>query len=204
MPFKINDFKKNLVYGGARPSLFQVELTLPDKLGDAVNNGVDGRSLTGVEEKLTFLCNAASIPESKITEIEVPYFGRKIKVAGQRTFATWEITIINDEDFLVRKAFEHWMAAINGHGTNIRNSGVNAGPSSYQSTAVVKQYSKGPVESPVRAYKFVNCFPTDLSAIELAWSSSDAIEEFKVTLAYDWWEIDNTGDITPPEGNGIG
>lgn len=204
MPFKINDFKKNLVYGGARPSLFQVELTLPDRLRDAVNNGVDGRGLTGVEEKLTFLCNAASIPESKITEIEVPYFGRKIKVAGSRTFGTWDITIINDEDFLIRKTFEHWMASINGHGTNIRNSGINASPASYQSTALVKQFSKGPVESAIRAYKFVNCFPTDLSSIDLSWNSADAIEEFKVTLTFDWWEIDTSGDITPPEGNGIG
>lgn len=203
MPFKVNDFKKSLVYGGARPSLFQVELTLPDKLGEAVNNGVDGNGLSGVEQKISFLCNAASIPSSKVSEIEVPYFGRKVKVAGQRTFENWEITVINDEDFLIRKAFEHWMASINGHGTNIRNSGVNASPSSYQSTAIVKQYSKGPVEAAIRAYKFVNVFPVDVSAIELAWNTTDQLEEFKVTLAYDWWEIDTSGDVVPPEGSGV-
>jgi len=203
MPFKINDFKKNLTYGGARPSLFQVEMTLPDKLGDAVNNGIDGRGLTGVEEKLTFLCKATSIPASKIATIDIPYFGRDVKVAGKRTFATWEIVVINDEDFLIRKAFEHWLAAINGHGTNVRNSGVNAAPSSYESTAYVKQFSKGPVESAIRSYKFVNIFPTEVSAIELDWGGQDSIEEFKVTFDYDWWEIDSSGDISPPEGNGM-
>lgn len=203
MAFKINDFKKNLTYGGARPSLFQVEVSLPSGLGDAVNNGVDGSNLNGVEEKLTFLCQAAAIPASTVSEITVPYFGRNVKVAGARTFADWTITVINDEDFLVRKAFEHWLAAINGHATNIKNSGVNASPSSYQSTAFVKQYSKGPVENAIRSYKFVNCFPTALSEIALAWGSTDEIETFTITLAYDWWEIDTSGDITPPEGNSV-
>ena len=203
MPFKINDFKKQLTYGGARPSLFQVEVALPTDLGDAVNNGVDGRGLANVEEKITFLANATSIPGSKIPEISVPYFGRKVKVAGTREFAEWSVTVINDEDFLIRKAFEHWMAAINGHGTNIRNSGVNASPSSYQSTAYVKQFSKGPVESPIRCYKFVNIFPVDISEIELNWNTTDSIEEFKITFQYDWWEIDTSGDISPPEGNSL-
>lgn len=203
MPFKINDFKKQLTYGGARPSLFQVEVSLPADLGDAVNNGVDGRGLANVEEKITFLANATSIPGSKIPEISVPYFGRKVKVAGTREFAEWSVTVINDEDFLIRKAFEHWMAAINGHGTNIRNSGVNASPSSYQSTAYVKQFSKGPVESPIRCYKFVNIFPVDISEIELNWNTTDSIEEFKITFQYDWWEIDTSGDISPPEGNSL-
>jgi len=203
MPFKINDFKKQLTYGGARPSLFQVEVSLPADLGDAVNNGVDGRGLANVEEKITFLANATSIPGSKIPEISVPYFGRKVKVAGVREFAEWSVTVINDEDFLIRKAFEHWMAAINGHGTNIRNSGVNASPSSYQSTAYVKQFSKGPVESPIRCYKFVNIFPVDISEIELNWNTTDSIEEFKITFQYDWWEIDTSGDISPPEGNSL-
>lgn len=203
MPFKINDFKKNLTYGGARPSLFQVELSLPTQLGDAVNNGVDGRGLTGVTQKLTFLANATSIPASKVPEIAVPYFGRKVKVAGARDFEPWTVTIINDEDFLVRKALEHWMAAINGHATNIRNSGVNASPSSYQATGYVKHFSKGPTENPIRSYKFVNIFPTDVAEIELAWNNVDSIEEFRVTFAYDWWEIDTSGDITPPTGNSI-
>ena len=203
MAFKINDFKKQLTYGGARPSLFQVEVALPTDLGDAVNNGVDGRGLANVEEKITFLANATSIPGSKIPEISVPYFGRKVKVAGTREFAEWSVTVINDEDFLIRKAFEHWMAAINGHGTNIRNSGVNASPSSYQSTAYVKQFSKGPVESPIRCYKFVNIFPVDISEIELNWNTTDSIEEFKITFQYDWWEIDTSGDISPPEGNSL-
>ena len=148
MPFKIQDFKNKLVYGGARPSLFQVEMGLPSNIIDGNNNGVDGQSLAGqgVNEKISFLCNAASIPASKLGMITVPYFGRKVKVAGNRSFdEPWRITILNDEDFLIRKAFEHWMAAINGHATNVRNSGANAGPQSYQTSARVKHYSKGPV-----------------------------------------------------------
>lgn len=204
MAFKIQDFKKQLVYGGARPSLFQIEMDLPDQLSDAVNNGVDGRGLAGagIAEKISFMCNAAAIPPSKLGMISVPYFGRKVKVAGNRSFdEPWRITILNDEDFLVRKAFEHWMAAINGHATNVRNSGVNAGPSSYQTQAYVKHYSKGPVESPIRCYKFVNVFPTEISEIKLAWEDVDKIETFDVTLEYDYWEIDTNGDISPPEGN---
>jgi hypothetical protein len=202
MAFKINDFKKELTYGGARPSLFQVELNFPEALGPSLSNGIDAGGIKELAaKKLTFLCNAARIPESTISQIEVPYFGRKVKVAGARTFSEWEITIVNDEDFLIRKAFEQWMAAINGHASNIRNSGVNASPSSYQADATVKHFSKGPVQGAIRIYKFVNCFPTNISAIDLAWSSTDQIEEFKVTLQYDWWEIDTNGDITPPEGS---
>lgn len=203
MPFKINDFKRNLVYGGARPSLFQVEMMLPTQLGEAVNNGVDGRQLTGAMQKLTFLANATTIPASKVPEINVPYFGRQVKVAGARTFDPWTVTIINDEDFLVRKTLEHWMASINGHATNIRNSGVNASPSSYQAEASVKQFSKGPTENAIRCYKFVNIFPTEISEIELNWNTTDSIEEFRVTFAYDWWEIETNGDITPPTGNTV-
>ena len=203
MAFKINDFKRALTFGGARASLFQVEITLPDKLTDSVNNGIDGRNINGVEEKITFLCNASSIPASEIKEMEVAYFGRKVKLPGERTFQPWSMTVLNDEDFLVRKTFEHWMASINGHSSNIRNSGFNAGPSSYEGTAIIKQFSKGPVESAIRAYKLVNCFPTMVDPIELSWDSNDKIQEVKVTLAYDWWEIDTSGDITPPEGNGL-
>ncbi|CAB4141172.1 tail tube protein [uncultured Caudovirales phage] len=198
MTFNINDFKNQLTYGGARPSLFQVQLSLPANLSDPVNNGIGdatGSSNPEVERKVAFLCRATSIPASTVSAIDVPYFGRKTKVAGNRTFAPWSITVMNDEDFLIRKAMEKWLAAINGHASNIKNSGVTSRPADYQATAIVRQFSKGPEELAIRAYKFVNLFPTEVSTIELDWNTTDAIEEFQVTFEYDYWEIDTSSDL---------
>lgn len=198
MAFNINQFKNQLTYGGARSSLFQVQLSLPQNLSDPTDNGViDAAGLPApvVERKVAFLCKATSIPQSTISAVDVPYFGRKTKVAGARTFEPWTITIINDEDFIVRKAMEHWMASINGHATNIKNSGVTSRPADYQSTAVVRQFSKGPEQFAIRAYKFVNIFPTEIANIELNWSNENDIEEFTVTFNYDYWEIDASADL---------
>lgn len=198
MTFNINQFKNQLTYGGARSSLFQVQLSLPLNLTDPTDNGiVDAAGLPAsvVERKIAFMCKATSIPASTLGKIEVPYFGRKVQVAGNRTFADWTITVINDEDFMVRKYLEHWSAAINAHQTNLKNSGVTSEPASYQTTAIVRQFSKGPEQLAIRAYKFVNIFPTEVSTIELNWETTDAIEEFTVTFAYDFWEIDANADL---------
>ena len=141
------------------------------------------------------MCKATSIPQSTVSSIDVPYFGRKVKVAGNRTFENWTITVINDEDFMIRKYMEHWLASINGHATNIKNSGITSEPASYQATAIVRQFSKGPEQLAIRAYKFANIFPTEVSTIELNWETVDAIEEFTVTFAYDFWEIDASADL---------
>ena len=123
--------------------------------------------------------------------IEVPYFGRKIKVAGDRTFAEWTVTIINDEDFLIRNAMEQWSNSINSHAGNIREFG-SASPLLYKSNAQITQFSKTGV--PIREYTFNGMFPTEVSAIEMAWETTDAIEEFTVTFQYDFWEV--SGGIT--------
>lgn len=198
MAFNINQFKNQLTYGGARSSLFQVQLKLPQNLSQPDNNGItdaNGVSVPLVERKLAFLCKGTSIPQSTVSAIDVSYFGRKTKVAGARTFEPWTITVINDEDFLVRKAMEHWMASINGHATNIKNSGVTSRPADYQSEATVRQFSKGPEQFAIRAYKFVNIFPTEISNIELNWDNENTIEEFTVTFNYDYWEIDANADL---------
>ena len=198
MTFNINQFKNQLTFGGARPSLFQVQLSLPLNLSDPTDNGiVDAAGLPAsvVERKLAFMCKATSIPQSIVSSIDVPYFGRKVKVAGNRTFENWTITVINDEDFMIRKYMEHWLASINGHATNIKNSGITSEPASYQATAIVRQFSKGPEQLAIRAYKFANIFPTEVSTIELNWETVDAIEEFTVTFAYDFWEIDASADL---------
>lgn len=203
MPFSIKDFRTQLKYGGARPSLFQVELELPAGIRTpAAGNGiVDGAVLGNITEKIAFMCKASSIPASTVAPIEVPYFGRKIKVAGNRSFAEWQITVINDEDFAVRKAFELWLGAINGHESNQKNSGAKSSPATYQSSANVKQYGKA-ANLAIRSYQFVNCFPSEISPIELNWGTENEIEEFTVTLQYDYWVISSNADVGSPEGEG--
>ena len=207
MAFNINNFKSQLTGGGARPSLFEVSLNFPLSLAIAAGTQGSGAGtsdgLGGESRKLTFMCKASSIPASTISPIEVPYFGRKVKFAGNRTFAEWTITVINDEDFLIRKGFEAWLAGINGHENNTKLfSDSSAGAlgisgSGYQQTGTVKQFGKTGNE--LRSYQFINVFPSEVSPIELNWSSENEIEEYTVTLQYDYWVADpivNTGDLT--------
>jgi|TARA_R110000744_G_scaffold88282_3_gene172087 hypothetical protein len=181
MAFNINEIRSQLTLGGARPALFQVIMNNPvNAAGDA---------------KLPFMAKAAQIPASTIGTIEVPYFGRKIKIAGDRTFAEWTVTIVNDEDFLIRNSMEEWMQSINSHLGNVRKFGA-ASPLLYKQNAQVVQYSKTGL--PVRQYTFNGMWPIEVSTIDLAWESTDAIEEFTVTFQYDFWEVD--GGITGNAG----
>jgi len=177
MAFNIQEIRSQLVLGGARASLFQVQIANPA-------NGAG-------DIKVPFMVKAAQIPASSLGQIEVPYFGRKIKIAGDRTFAEWTVTVINDEDFLIRNAMEQWMNSINSHAGNIREFG-SASPLLYKSNAQITQFSKTGV--PIREYTFNGMFPTEVSTIEMAWETTDAIEEFTVTFQYDFWEV--TGGIT--------
>jgi hypothetical protein len=177
MAFNIQEIRSQLVLGGARASLFQVQISNPA-------NGAG-------DIKVPFMVKAAQIPASTTGVIEVPYFGRKIKVAGDRTFAEWTVTIINDEDFLIRNAMEQWSNSINSHAGNIREFG-SASPLLYKSNAQITQFSKTGV--PIREYTFNGMFPTEVSAIEMAWETTDAIEEFTVTFQYDFWEV--SGGVT--------
>ena len=173
MAFNINEIRSQLALGGARPALFQVIMNNPvNPAGDA---------------KLPFMARAAQIPASTIGTIEVGYFGRKIKIAGDRTFAEWTITVVNDEDFLVRNAMEEWMQNINTHLGNVRSFGTSA-PALYKENAQVIQYAK--VGTPLRQYTFNGMWPIEVSSSDLDWNTTDAIEEFSVTFQYDWWEVD--------------
>lgn len=180
MAFNINEMRAGLALGGARPTLFRVELTNP------VNNVSD--------QIAPFLIRATSLPSSTINPIEIPYFGRKIKIAGDRTFDTWQITVMNDEDFRIRHTMEQWHNQINSLQTNL-NLNADSSPLSYKSTALVTQFGKSGEE--LRRYKFNGIFPTEISTIDLDWDSTDQVENFSVTFAYDWFEIDggNTGLI---------
>ena len=173
MAFNINQFKSELVGGGARPTLFQVQITNP----------VDA----GADAKVPFLVRSAGIPSSIVGQIELPYFGRQVKYAGDRTFEDWSVTVINDEDFAIRNTMEAWMNAINSHDSNLRTL-----PQDYKSNALVTQFCKD--GSPLRTFVFEGLFPVSVEGIALDWDQRDAIEEFGITFQYDMWRVEgNTG-----------
>ena len=177
MAFNFNEIRSQLTLGGARGNLFQVTFTNP------------ANSVADI--KIPFMVRSAQIPESNLGVIEVPYFGRKIKLAGDRSFGDWSVTIINDEDFLIRNAMEEWSSRINSNQTNLRSFG-SAAPLLYKSTAEVTQFSKTGV--PIRSYQFNGIFPTSIASIDLNWGDTDSIEEYGVTFQYDWWNV--SGGIT--------
>lgn len=174
MPFNINSFKANgLVYGGARPSLFSVFLSVPA--------GININPIS--VDKFRFVCRTGELPEATIGSIEVPYFGRKIKVAGDRAFGSWSVTVMNDEDFAVRSMFELWSNAMNRLVANVRDPGVSL--ESYKTNLEVIQYSKD--GGKLRSYELVGAFPTSVGQIGLDWDSTNQIETFSVNFEYDYW-----------------
>ena len=168
----ISDFKSKLTGGGARPNLFEVELAFPSAV--AIDNDV--------LQKSRFLVKAAALPASTIANIDIPFRGRILKVAGDRTFETWTITVINDVDFAIRSAMEKWMNSINKmtDGTGLTN------PVDYQKDAVVKQFDRD--GSVLRSYKFWDIFPTNISTIDLNYETTDTIQEFTVEMQVHYWE----------------
>ena len=143
--------------------------------------------------KIPFLCQAASLPESQLGTVQVPYFGRKIKLAGDRTFAPWTITVLNDEDFIIRNFFETWVNMINSLQGNLLQF-TSASPPLYQGLAIATQFSKTGI--PLRMYQFNDLWPSSVSPITLDWAANDQIESFQVTFEYDYWNIQGgvTGD----------
>ncbi len=170
----ISDFKSALIGGGARPNLFEVELTtLPGGITWDVDN-------------FRYMCKAASLPASTIANIDVPFRGRIFKVAGDRTIDVWSVTVINDEDFKLRNAFEEWMNAI----AKLDNNLGATQPESYMTNAKVYQLGRGSTKSStsntgdanvvLKEYEMIDIFPTSVSAIDLSYDTGDTIEEFTV------------------------
>ena len=168
----ISDFKSRLSGGGARPNLFEVELAFPNAV--AIDNDV--------LQKSRFLVKAAALPASTIAPIDVPFRGRILKIAGDRTFETWTITVLNDTDFSIRSAFEKWMNTIN----KMSDATGIVDPEAYQKDATVKQLDRD--GSVLRSYKFWDIFPTNISTIDLSYETTDTLEEFTVELQVQWWE----------------
>lgn len=185
MAFNIEEFRsKGLTGGGARPSLFEVEIT---NLPLQVN--------TTISEKFKFTCSASEIPAATIGSIDVGYFGRQIKLAGDRTFADWTVTIQNDEDFAVRAMFEAWSNQINQLVANKQLPSITGGNNGYKSaSAFVTQYGRSGRDSILRAYEFVGIFPTSIGNMALDWDATNRIQTFDVTFSYDFW--------VPAEQNG--
>lgn len=186
MAHSIQDFKKALVGGGARPNLFEVAIpTLPA--------GVDFGGTDG-QDNFSMLCKAAALPASNIASIDVPFRGRIMKVAGDRTFDTWTVTVINDENFAIRNAMEIWMQSIGQYG----DASGSTNPETYMVDAYVKQFKRSasatgfntPVGNGLQAaalYKFYSIFPTNIAAIDLSYDTSDTIEEFTVEFQVQYW-----------------
>ena len=168
---KITDFKSKLSGGGARSNLFEVVLSFPDAAPADAN----------VLDKSRFLVKSAAMPASTVTPLPVAFRGRTLNVAGDRTFETWTITIINDTDFSIRSAFENWMNTINKVSDN---TGVTD-PALYQADAFVYQLDRD--GSTLRAYHFYDLFPTNMSSIPLSYDT-ESIQEFSVEMQVLWWE----------------
>ena len=185
MAFSIDAFRSGaLSKGGARANLFEV-----------VISDIDATlmSAAGVKE-FTFACKAANIPAMAVGVVEVPYFGRVVKVPGNKTFENWTVTIINDEDFNLRNGFEKWVASMGTHKGNVQSAASSALSTALYGDATVQHYGKAGETSKIAEYKFINIFPVSVSEIALGWDANDAIEEYTVEFAYDYWT--HTGQVT--------
>ena len=185
----ISDFKSRLLGGGARPNLFEVELTtLPTSV-----------ALPWQAERFGFLCKAAQMPAQTIANIDVPFRGRIFKVAGDRTIENWSITIINDEDFLFRNAFEEWTQQI----ANLDDNMGSTNPASYMVNAKVYQLGRGSTQASqnnggdsnvvLKEYEFIDIFPISVGSIDLSYDSTDTIEEYTVEFAVQSYRVKGAG-----------
>ena len=197
----ISAFKSKLAGGAARPNLFEVEIpSFPAFVAGDWDNET--------REKFSFMAKAAALPASNVAQIEIPFRGRVLKVAGDRTFDVWTVTIINDEDFKIRTAMEQWMNML----SKLDNATGATNPSSYMVDAYVHQLGRGISKNseghggqaedylaPLRTYRFYDIFPTNVGQIDLSYESTDTPEEFTVDFQVQYWSA-GEGDQTGNEG----
>jgi len=171
----INDFKAKLAGGGARANQFKVTMPFP------------GYAQVGGEiEDLAFLCTATSIPAMDIGNINVPFRGRQIKIAGDRTFAAWSITVLNDTNFKLRNAFERWQNGIN----NMTDNEGLSNPVDYQVDVFVDQLDRN--GNTLKSYTLRGAYPVGIAAIPLNYETNNAVEDFDVTFEYQYFETNTT------------
>ena len=167
----LDEFKANLIGGGARANQFRVTFNTPG----AIATGLDVR-------KASFLIKAAALPGQTIGEIAVPFRGRNLYIAGDREFETWETTVINDTDFNIRNAMERWLNAINDTVTNTGLSNV----ADYTADLTVEQLDRD--DTVLKTYILRNCFPLSTSAIDLSYDATTEVETFDITWRYTHFE----------------
>lgn len=177
MSMRIDGFKQAIRDGGARPNLFEVTGSFAGlaQVGDVVERN------NAALDDMKFLIKAASLPASNVSQIAVPYRGRQLKMAGDREFEPWTITVINTNDFRLRNAFEAWSELINGHETN---------RSSLRLDEYFRDWSVNQIDRTGKVsetYTLVGCYPSVVGAISLSHESNNIIEEFEVTLEYQYW-----------------
>ena len=188
----ITNFRDRLVGGGARPNMFEVNITLPDQIAPSGD----------ISQDMRFLVKAAEIPAANIGNIPVPFRGRVLPVAGDRTFNPWTVTVINDAQFNIRDAMEQWSNLIN----DLQFDVGDINPADYQTKAEVFQLSRqsqgsggqsagkgGEIIQTLRTYNFEGIYPTEVSSIALDYGATDQIEEFQVTFNYLFWTTDLPG-----------
>ena len=190
----IVDFRSKMRGGGARSNLFEVTIEYPDLLG--LSTGPDGPKATG-----EFLIKAAEIPASNLGNIPVPFRGRVLPVAGDRTFDPWTVTVINDNNFKIRDAMEKWSNFIN----DLQTSQGIVNPEDYQTSAFVKQLSREGDANPgtidiLREYRFEGIYPNVVSSIPLDYGATDQIEEFQVTFNYLFYSVPSGSTVTSAGG----
>ena len=163
---------------GVKPNMFLVDVKFPDTLDK-----------TSEQELINVMCKSAALPGSNLGVIEVPFRGRTVKIAGDRTFDTWTATFFNDKDFKLRSFFEQWANSINTHDDNTAPLFTPNKSAGYMGELIVKQLEKDTSDggSVLREYTLVHCFPTNVSPIDLAYDSNDQIEEFTVEWQYSYF-----------------
>lgn len=185
----LDKFKSKLTGGGARANLFECIIPVPTFASP------DGAS--DLSDKMRMLVKTAALPASNIGTIPVPFRGRVLNVAGDRTFESWTITVINDTDFAIRRMFEKWMNGINKH----ENTSGYVNPFDYQRDLLVHQLGRAPYKATgssgnvpiLRTYKMYGCFPSSIGSIPLSYDDTDSIEQYDVTFEIQWWEALKAG-----------
>ena len=179
MAFNLDQFRNNLKDGGARPSLFEAELRWPA----TVTTGVDAAAAS------RFMVKIAELPASTMAPIQVGYFGRKLNVVGDRTYAPLQVTIINDEDFIIRRALEEWVDRMAGASSVVSQYRGGSADGGYTTRLDVTQFGRQGSTKRLRTYEFVGAFPTSVGAIALGWDEADSIETYTCEFTYQWWEV---------------
>ena len=191
----LTNFKSKLTGGGARPNLFEANITFPSTAlqAEGDENTTDSGIVDwnpGAQDEFQFLCKATSMPTQTIGSVDVPFRGRILKVAGDRTFEPWTVTVINDEDFNIRRSFEVWAQEIN----NLTTGVGQVDPNKYMGKGFVHQLSRSKAKGitdiadidatnkRVHTYWIEEIWPSEIGSIDLSYESSDAIEEFTVTF----------------------